>query len=256
MASATYVYCVIRSGRTPGLTRVPAGLPAAEHPQLSEVDDGTWLVHASVPLDRYGAGPLEASLRDLEWVSAAAVAHEAVVEHFAQLRGVTVIPMKLFTMFSSAARAVAEMRRRRRPLASLFEKLQGCEEWGVRILRGTPRAARSDAARPATGAAFLAARKRARDASLEGLRASAEAADGAYALLSEIAADRRRRDEGPSGVAPPLLDAAFLVSVRRRARFRAAAARAARQVSRQGARLTLTGPWPAYNFVTAAEEPA
>ena len=139
MAAATYVYCVIRSARKPALARLPAGLPGAEGPQLAEVDAGMWLVLATVPLDRYGPGPLEESLRDLQWVSSTAVAHEAVVEHFAQLRGVTVIPMKLFSMFSSPARAIAEMRRRRRRLAALFDKFHGCEEWGVRILRGTPR---------------------------------------------------------------------------------------------------------------------
>ncbi len=256
MAAATYVYCVIRSARKPALARLPAGLPGAESPQLAEVDAGMWLVLATVPLDRYGPGPLEESLRDLQWVSSTAVAHEAVVEHFGQLRGVTVIPMKLFSMFSSPARAIAEMRRRRRRLAALFDKFHGCEEWGVRILRGTPRWPGKAAEKPASGAAFLAARKRARDESVDALRASAEAADGAYALLAELAADHRRRDREVSGVVPPLLDAAFLVPVRRRARFRAAAADAARQITQQGARLTVTGPWPAYNFVSGSEEPA
>jgi hypothetical protein len=256
MPAATYVYCVIHCARKPPVVRAPVGLAGADAPQLSEIDTHTWLVHASAPLDRYGPGALEESLRDFEWVSATAVAHETVVEHFAQRRGVTVIPMKLFTMFSSPARAIAEMRRRRRRLASLFAKLRGCEEWGVRILRGAPRPPGRTAARPASGAAFLAARKRARDESLDALRASAEAADDAYARLSEIADDHRRRQVEAAGVAPPLLDAAFLVPVRRRARFRAIAARAARQVTEQGGQLTVTGPWPAYNFVSVSEEPA
>ena len=38
-----------------------------------------WVVHADVPLDRYGPGPLEASLKDFDWVSRIALAHEAVV---------------------------------------------------------------------------------------------------------------------------------------------------------------------------------
>ncbi len=256
MAAATYVYCVIRSARKPALTRLPTGLPGAEGPQLAAVDAGMWLVLATVPLDRYGPGPLEESLRDLQWVSSTAVAHEAVVEHFAQLRGVTVIPMKLFSMFSSPARAIAEMRRRGRRRGARLDKFHRCEDWGVRILRGTSRLPGKAADQPASGAAFLAARKRARDESVDALRASVEAADGAYVLLAEIAADHRRRDGEVSGVVPPLLDAAFLVPVRRRARFRAAAAQAARQVTQQGAQFTVTGPWPAYNFVSASEEPA
>ena len=140
MAAATYVYCVIRSARKPAAGACAGGVARCGRPAAGRgrCRDCGWCC-ATVPLDRYGPGPLEESLRDLQWVSSMAVAHEAVVEHFAQLRGVTVIPMKLFTMFSSPARAIAEMRRRRRRLAALFDKFHGCEEWGVRILRGTPR---------------------------------------------------------------------------------------------------------------------
>ena len=256
MATATYVYCVVQGARRPSAARVPAGLPGGETPRLDEVDSRMWVVHAPVPLARYGTGALQESLRDLEWVSKIAVAHEAVVEHFAARRGVTVIPMQLFTLFSSPGRAIREMQRRSKGLASLFGKLQGCEEWGVRIMRGPARPAVRGDGRPATGTAFLAARKRARDQSLAAVRDSARAADEAYALLAEIAADHRRRQQEASGVIPPLLDAAFLVPVRRRARFRAVAERAAEDVLRHGGRLTLTGPWPAYNFVSAPEKQA
>jgi hypothetical protein len=231
-------------------------MPGADAPQVVEIAAGTWLACASVPLARYGGQALEASLGNLEWVSAIALAHESVVEHFARLRGATVIPMKLYTMFSSPARAAAEMRRRRRHLSSLFEKLQGCEEWGVRILRGARRPSPRGAGRPASGTAFLAARKQSRDASVAAARDSAAAADQAYATLAEVASDHRRREGEASGVTPPLLDAAFLVPIRRRARFRALAARAARDVTERGGKLTLTGPWPAYNFVSAPEETA
>ena len=108
MATATYVYCVVQGARRPSAAGVPAGLPGGETPRLDEVDSRMWVVHAPVPLARYGTGALQESLRDLEWVSKIAVAHEAVVEHFAGLRGVTVIPMKLFTLFSSPARAMGE----------------------------------------------------------------------------------------------------------------------------------------------------
>lgn len=256
MATATYVYCVVQSARKPSTAHVPSGLPGAETPRLDPVGSKIWVVHAPVPLDRYGAQALEESLRDLEWVSAIAVAHEAVVEYFAGLRGVTVIPMKLFTLFSSPARAIAEMRRRSERLAALFAKLQGCEEWGVRIMRGPSRVAEQSSDKPATGVAFLAARKRARDESLAAQHDSAEAANDAYAELARLAADHRRRQHEASGVIPPLLDAAFLVPIRRRARFRALAERAAETVMERGGRLTLTGPWPAYNFVSAPEEQA
>ena len=40
------------------------------------------------------------------------------------------------------------------------------------------------------------------------------------------------------------------------ARFQALAARTARDVTERGGKMTLTGPWPAYNFVAAPEKPA
>ena len=57
--------------------------------------------------------------RDVDWVANAAVAHEVVVEHFARRTGSTVLPMKLFTMFSSVERAVAETRPRQRELTAV-----------------------------------------------------------------------------------------------------------------------------------------
>jgi hypothetical protein len=50
-------------------------------------------------------------------------------------------------------------------------------------------------------------------------------------------------------VSPPLLDAAFLVPAGRRARFTSMARRLAGGSAKTGAQMTLTGPWPAYNFI-------
>ena len=252
MHHAIYVYCVVRSARKPPSATVPPGLPGGERPAPVKLDDRLWLVTASVPLDRYGSGPLEASLRDLDWVASMALAHEAVVEHFVRAAAATVIPMKLFTMFATDARAAAEMGKRRRELERVFDRIEGCEEWGVRVLRGEARRAGSNT-RPETGAAFLAARKQARDESKQAILAVVEAADAAFAALSEIARERTRRSGDEIGGVAPVLDAAFLVPARRRSRFHAAARRVAKQVADRGGRMTLTGPWPPYNFVAAEE---
>ena len=68
-----------------------------------------WLVTADVPLDTYGPAQLEPRLRDLEWVSSIAVAHEAVVEHFSRAKASVVVPTTLFTMFSSMDKAMADV---------------------------------------------------------------------------------------------------------------------------------------------------
>ena len=84
--------------------------------------------------------------------------------------------------------------------------------------------------------------------------ASLEAADTAFNRLSRYAKDaqqRPRRQEPGSN--PPVLEAAFLVMAGARARFKAEAKRQAALCASAGADLTLTGPWPAYNFVGAEE---
>lgn len=254
-ATATYVYCVAHAAAKPKDSRPPAGLPDAAPPRLLDAGGPLWIVCASVPLASYGSGVLEPALRDLNWVGDIAVAHESVVEHFTQQRHTTVVPMKLFTMFSSDDRAVDEMRARRREILRVVKRIAGCEEWGVRITRTAPSARReAEAATPASGAAFLAAKKQARDEARELVRAAVESAETAYATLSAIARDARRRDDAPEGsVAPPLLDAAFLVPAARRTRFKAAARKLAAAGGKTGTEITVTGPWPAYNFV---QEPA
>ena len=255
MARAIYLYCVVRSARKPRAATVPPGLPGAERPAPVPLDDGLWLVTASVPLEKYGTQALESSLSDLDWVAATAVAHEAVVEFFAHAPGATVIPMKLFTMFSTDGRATSEMRKRRRELDRVFDRIEGCEEWGVRVTRGQRRTS-GRASRPASGTSFLRARKKVRDDSRQAVLATVEAAETAFASLSEIAREgRRRTDEVPGGVAP-VLDAAFLVPSRRRARFHAAVERFSKHVASAGGRMTMTGPWPPYNFVSPSGERA
>jgi hypothetical protein len=46
-----------------------------------------------------------------------------------------------------------------------------------------------------------------------------------------------------------LLDAAFLVPVTRSSAFRSAIRQHARELRTAGVAMTLTGPWPAYNFI-------
>lgn len=249
-APAIYVYCIVRRARRPSAARAPEGVPGASSPAVWGIDRQTWLIGATVPLAIYGPGPLEKSLRDLDWVGRVALAHEAVVEHFVRARGTAVIPAKLFTMFSTLERARAELTGRRTDLDRVFRRIAGCEEWGVRVVRGAaPPPGRPRArGRAATGAAFLAEKKRARDASQAARAGAADAAEAAFSSLARLARDRRRRTEAPAGATAPLLDAAFLVPARRRERFQAAADRLSRDVARRGGEMILTGPWPPYNF--------
>jgi hypothetical protein len=248
--TAVYLYCVVRAARQPALARVPRGLPEATRPEAHRLSSALWLITAEVPLDLYDPARLEPRLRDLEWVSDVALAHEAVVEYFARAKGTVVVPMKLFTMFSSMDKAAADVAAGRAAIERAMRRIAGCEEWGVRMTRRPGAAVAAAAARPASGAAFLTAKKAARDVAASVRAASLAAADTAFGRLSRLAkaAHRRPRRQEP-GSNPPILEAAFLVTTGARARFKADAKRQAARCATAGADLTLTGPWPAYNFI-------
>ena len=249
--TATYLYCVVKSGRRPATARAPRGIAGATAPAAAELGGSLWLIVADAPLEVYGPEPLQRALGDMQWVSDAAIAHDAVVEHFSRRPGAVTVPMKMFTMFSTRDRAVAEMRARRRELEPVIKRIAGSHEWGVRVMRtsaGTP-ADRPAAASP-SGAAFLAAKRQVRDDRREAARLALAAAERAFTALAAVARDVRRRDDVPPGAStPPLLDATFLVPAARRTRFKAVARKAAAMCGEAGASMTLTGPWPAYHFV-------
>jgi hypothetical protein len=168
--------------------------------------------------------------------------------------------MKLFTMFSSPERALADLRERRRDIATILRRVRGCQEWGVRITHGVPPSPvrRRPAAPTATGTAFLAAKRRLRDEAKEARARALDASTAAFDVLSTLARAAVLRQPPEGAAAPPLVDAAFLVPAPARARFRAAARSAAATCRAAGAELVLTGPWPPYTFVStrAAGEPS
>ena len=259
LSTAVYLYCVVRAARRPSLGRVPAGLPGGSRPDAHRVSASLWLVTAEVPLDIYGPEELSSRLRDLDWVSEAALAHEAVVEHFSRVRGAVVVPMKLFTMFSSLEKAIADTAAGKSAIERAMRHIAGSEEWGVRITRrpGVAVPASGKAAARVTGAAFLAAKKEARDASVQRRATSLAAADQAFNRLMRCAKDSQQRPRRQEpGTNPPILEAAFLVKTTARVRFKTEAKRQAVLCASAGADMTLTGPWPAYNFIGAPKESA
>jgi hypothetical protein len=252
--TATYVYGVARSRRPPGLARAPRGLPGLGRPRLLDAGEGLWLVVASAPLARYGEAPLERALADLEWVSAVAVGHAAVIAHVA--RTATVVPMKLFTLFGEDERALLHLRARRGRLERLLARVAGRREWGVRLSLASRTAPAGGAparagARRGAGTRFLLRKRALQDADRR-VRARGEAeARGVFQALRRTAVEARRRPIVHAGAGPRvLLDAAFLVSTVDTRRFRAGVRAAAGRAARAGYALTLTGPWPPYTFVS------
>jgi len=167
-----------------------------------------------------------------------------------------VLPMKLFTLFRNDERALEHVAVQRKRIDRLLERLAGREEWGVRMLLDEPRAverlARSARveAKGSSGTEFLLRKKKQHELSRDVVERGAERATALFDELARRADDARRRapPAGPAG-RRILLDAAFLVRRGRVKPFQSAVRKAAAKLLPDGYELTLTGPWPPYNFV-------
>jgi len=255
MSTATYLYCLVQSRQQPSLRAAPPGLPGAGKPRTIDAGRGLWLVAADAPLDRYGEKPIEQGLQDLAWVSSVAVPHEAVVEHLA--KNGTVVPMKLFTLFRSDERALEHVAKERKRIDRLVERIEGREEWGLRVLldeMAALRRAREEASavsRGAPGAAFLLRKKKEHEAAREMIERARDRADALFDLLAARADDARKRPPPPGEVGKRvLLDAAFLLPRKKSKAFQTLVRGEAKKLAERDYQLTLTGPWPAYTFVT------
>jgi len=258
MSEATYLYCLVRDGE-PALDGVPPGLPGCAPPRALALEGGLWLVAATAPLSEYGTEAIQDHLSDLSWVSDRALAHEAVIEHFAGAPAV--LPFKLFTLFASDERALAHVRDSRERIGPALDRVAGCVEWGVRIRLDDARArevlaeeARRGSASQPSGTAFLLRKKQEQDASRDLAGRLRAEMDETFAELAAAARAAVRREPA----APPetggrlLLDAAFLVPARDGAELEARVERCAARLAPRGCEVTLTGPWPPYNFVEEA----
>jgi hypothetical protein len=282
-----YVYCVVRGATKPTITMPEARLPNAGAPRVLPLGVRTWLVVADVPLDIYGGRAVERRLQDLDWVAACGVAHQAMVA--ACMRNDAVVPMKVFTIFTSAKRARHEMRRHGDQLRTVMHQVAGCVEWGVRITRAPqpardlermttqawmqPRARKSATSTVGaastgevtgvaqasaagetdgkSGRAFLQAKARRRNASREAAAVLDQHVRALADTLGGVTRDVRYRDP-TRGTVPVLLDASYLVPRRAERRFRAQVRIKSQPLLARGCRVTVTGPWPAYSFVSPA----
>jgi hypothetical protein len=252
LTPAPFVYAFAAVADLPppaALRRLPT-MPGGSKPRVLGVRQGLSLVVADVPRAVYAADVLEPRLADAEWVAAAAAAHHAAIERLARTR--SLVPFRIFTIFSSDARARQITAARAAPLRRALARLDGRQEWVLRI--GPPDRARASEPRPAdtrrsgvvSGTDFLQQKATAAtDRQARAARVTAQAARVVTAL--EAAADEATVRPPPPGTSL-LVDAAFLVASRRRAAFRRALDAHAAPLLAEGCAVTLTGPWPPYSF--------
>jgi hypothetical protein len=252
--SLTYVFCLVRSTRRPVAAGVAAGLPGAGELRVLVAAPATWLIAATVPEREYSETAILKGLQNLDWVGRRAMAHEAVVEHF--LSAPAVLPMQLFTLFTSDERAIAHVERDRKKLEKILERIDRQHEWGLRLTwdeKGAREKVENSAKarRNASGADYLTRKRDLLNVNRVQLTEAKAEANRIYRALTREATDAHRRTslERAAPGSRLLLDAAFLVPVKRVTAFRAALRKQVRALGPSGVVVSLTGPWPPYNFI-------
>ena len=249
-----YVFCALRghpSSRE--LTRLPV-MPGGTRPRVVPLSDDIALVAADVPARDYSGAAIEKRLSDLDWVTRCGAAHHAVSDTLAEKY--VVVPFRLFTLFSNEARALSTLGKARARIDHALERIKGKQEWVLRI--GRPEKVRlkpktvplkpDNTTGAQSGTDFLRAKASARKMEAEtATRVRAEASNVFATLASAADASERRAIEPGTGL---LLDAAFLVKTSRAAAFKKTLTRAAAPLLGDGCRVSLTGPWPPYSFVS------
>jgi Gas vesicle synthesis protein GvpL/GvpF len=249
--SASYVFCLVESVRSPSLSGIPPTLPSGGERRILPVDRHIWLVTADVPLREYSKEAIERCLRNLDCVSTRALAHEATVAFFFRRR--PVIPLKLFTLFANDDRAIKHLRRRAKQIRHLFDSVRDHEEWGVRFTINPHELPAVPPARvTASGRDYLEAKKHRRRRSNRAVGTARREAASAMTALGQLAAQTRRMKAPLVGQSEsPVVEGAFLVASSKSKAWLAQARALGVQLAEHGCRIEITGPWPPYNFVSA-----
>lgn len=260
-----YVYGVAPA--TSDLSRAPQGLDDA--PLELCVDGELGAVTSRVDGERYAPDAIERATEDVEWLAPRAVAHDRVLTWMSD-HG-PVVPLPIFSLFSSAQTVERMLRNRRAELDAALRRVAKGREYALRLYRIdtelaaiaaelSPRLARlqENAAGASPGQRYLLERKldAERKNELQGIgsRIAREIMNALRPAAIETAETRVAQRAGRTGTEGMLiLDAAFLVAPTSLEEFQRTLTDLVTRHSARGFRFDFTGPWPPYHFVQQTE---
>ena len=216
MAELIYAHCALRARSRPAVTARWPRMPRGSVPRALDLGHGLWVIVSTVPASEYQRGLAE-RLTDVEWVAECGVAHHDVIARAAQRRAVA--PFRLLTLFRSDDRVIAEVTRLRSRIERALDRVDDRREWVVRVA-SVSRAATRDARRVARE------------------------------LVTKLKEYADQIVQRPSDAAHVLYHGALLVSRARERDLGNAIRQWARRLGPVGCRVSLTGPWPPYSFLS------
>src|SRR5262245_12044435 len=226
------------------------GMLGGRNLRAIEVGAHLWAIVQSVPEAEYSEAALAQGLQNLDWVGPRAIAHERVIETFLSARAL--LPMQLFTLFTSDDRVAQHVQSEDVRIRRILKRVERKVEWGLRLTFDET-SARADVSKRVvrSGTEFLARKRDVLAINRTRVKEAQGTADRMYKSMTRLATAAYRRT-GLERVAPGsrlLLDAAYLVPAGKTGAFRSAVRQHASGLRAAGITVSLTGPWPPYNFI-------
>jgi hypothetical protein len=244
MAELIYAYCALRATTRPTVTDRWPRMPSGSAPRPLAIGSGLWLLVSAVPATEYEESGLAARLSDVEWLAQCGVAHHDVIARAARTHAVA--PFRLLTLFRSEERAIEEATRLRAKIERALDRVNDRREWVVRVA-AVPGATTSSRTRATSGTSYLRARASQPRVVATATPGARRAARELVAELKEYADQIVRR---PSEAAHVLYDGALLVSREKEVDIGNVVRQWEPRLAPVGCRVSLTGPWPPYSFVS------
>ena len=242
---ARYVYAVCRGLDAQALAGV-AGLGAA--PLDVVAHDELTAVVSTVSLAEFGEEPLRRNLEDLSWLEGVVGVHDQVIR--AAAVAAPTAPLRLATICFDDDAVRARLREWYIPLMQALDRVEGCEEWSVKVLVPSMPAGSAASDHPVSGAEYLRLKKAAAEGRATEAAAAQEKAMAVHDELSRRSVASRHlslqdpRLSGHSGTM--VLNGAYLVRAEDAETF----AGRIGELAAQYPELLIDGrgPWPPYSF--------
>ena len=263
-----YVYGIV-PGRL-DTANAPQGLDASRVELILNGELGA-LVSELDPVE-YAHDRVESLLADVAWLGPRAVAHDTVLT-WASERG-AVIPLKMFTLFSTRGGVEDMLRSRASEMQEALRRVAPGEEYAVRVFRipgalsehltalsQTVRELEIAAASAMPGQRYLLERKLESERAIEIRRVVSDVVREVHGILAELALDSTREqpprqlveEKGEAGEGTAVLNGFFLVPRGGADTFHEALRQLASRHEPHGFRFEVTGPWPPYHFARGRE---
>ena len=192
---------------------------------------------------------LSSRMEDLEWLAETGVRHQRAVAEITERA--TLLPARFGTVFVGESTLREHVREGEKRLLAAIAKVEGCDEWGVKIFVERPAAGAVEAS---SGSDYL--RQKSNALKAQTAAGPDQQVEEFAAELVKIARDAAATGKVSSGQRGLIWQASFLLPRARRKQWDAALMKWARRWGeaegnngREQRRIEATGPWPPYSFV-------